>query len=152
MTPSIKEHNRILNYTLGLTELLYKSHHLVVHLPTRFTAGKSTYHKGGRGGYLDQITYGRQTVLSFYQRGYLCTQRELRHVWGERTQREAKGFEAVWRLVHHEFAHVIQVRRGQRTRGGLHNWYYVGILQDLVKSFPFWQYGPEMFDGQGENP
>jgi len=136
-----------LDYALKLTDFLYDSHYLA-HLPTRMTASRSTYHQGGRGGYPHRITYGVQTLLNFYQQGYWCTQRELRYVWVEETQREAKGFEAVWRLVLHEFAHVIQVNRKQRFKGGLHNWYYMGILRDLVRGFPFWQYGPERFTEQ----
>jgi len=146
---------KVSQYALDLTELLYKDHSEYPCLTTRVTPYFSTYHKWNG---LHRITYGRQLLVRMYQEGYRGTQGEMQNVWGEcgATHRRAPrdtacqttGFEAIWRLVLHEFAHVIQVARGQRSKWGLHNWHFIDIMKELARSYPFAEYGPERFDGQ----
>ncbi len=129
-------------YAVALTEELYRKERVGLHFYTEVVRGTGSRHRGGgKRSQAHAITYGREGLLWAYQYGSVGSRLEQECVW----RGVKRGYEGVWRVVLHEFAHVLQVDRDERWKGSVHNRYFVAILRRLVQNYPFESFGPERF-------
>jgi len=130
-------------YAIALTEELFLAEGIERHRVTRVVRGDGARHRGtGTGTVAHAISYGKYCLAKTANRGlnhYACE----RGVWAGR--KEARGAEAIWMLVIHEFAHVLQVDRGERGYHSVHNQDFLDIEEELMALYPFEEYGPEAF-------
>lgn len=117
------------NYVYRLTKKLYEAHGFDFVEPA-FRNRQGSYHRNG------QIVYGYESINRAFENGFV-EYKTVEFVWfrgGYKTRQ--KGFQALWQLVLHEFAHVIQGKEGSRYFGSVHNDAYCQILRDLIILFP----------------
>lgn len=132
------KHADIGRFMVRLTERMYNTMgaELPAHATTVFRNRQvSCCHwaksKGGR----PQLIYGYEDVERSVTKGYQEYPSIWHSCWGD--TKLVTGLEAAYRIVVHEFAHIIQVSRDEVSYGSVHNGAFIQALLAVRNRFPF---------------